>query len=85
MNPVIETLRLALAGRSDHAALCGLRSKPVWKDSVRFLWVDCLARESGVLAVVPDPESQATAQALLAELQRWRKEATRPKAKGAAA
>jgi len=85
MTATAEALRQALANRPDHASLCSIRAKPVGRNSIRFLWVDCLTRESGVLAVVPDPERLTTARALLAELHRWRKEATRPKAKGAAA
>ncbi len=82
MTAAIEILRAALAGRSDHAELCALRAKPVWKGRIRFSWVDCLARESGVVVIVAEEESERTATALLEALNEWRGAV---KAKGAAA
>jgi len=94
MSEIVEVLRRALSSRADHAALCGVRSKPVWKDKIKFSWVDCLARESGIVAIVAADESDAVAVALLAELNEWRQALSdqrsavgerRPKTKGAAA
>ena len=85
MTPLIDLLRRSLAGREEHAALCSIKSAPL-KYSVKFSWVDYFARQSGLLIVAPEAESQATAGLLLEALSEWRSAAEpRAKAKGAAA
>lgn len=70
-------LREALAGRENHAAWCGLQARPVWKGRMQFSWSDSFACEQGVLVIVPEAATEATASLLLRELNEWRKRAER--------
>lgn len=75
MKPSLaHALRSALENRRDHATLCGIVTRPV-KDGIQLRWRDCLAHETGALAVVPHDAAPEVYGALLEELQLWRKEA----------
>lgn len=65
-------LRLALAkpGRLSPA----LETRPMWKHRVRFLWTDCISRQSGELVTVAEHDADALMQALVADLNEWRRE-----------
>jgi hypothetical protein len=67
-------LRRKLEGRAGHAMLCGLAAAPLTK-GIKLWWRDYLTRDRGPLGVVPCGEGEAVYQALIEELQAWRKEA----------
>lgn len=68
-----RALRLALASRRDHAAFCGLTTRPL-KTGISVRWRDDLTHESGALALVPHNAAPEVYGALVEELQQWREE-----------
>ena len=86
-------VRLRIVLRDPRRLSAALEASPVSKHRTRFLWLDCVSHTRGDLITVPEADAEPVIQALIDELNDWRKggrhsaisDERKAKAKGAVA